>query len=91
MRIKKVPLTQVRTKVQRAWSKKWVRWTLIGCVVLGAFGGGTDTNDPRTEQNRPHLATPEEMLYGKWDGIATLPDGTVFCMAQWPCEDQIGK
>lgn len=87
-------IMQAGKKFRTAYTtKRWVRVTVGAFVVIGVFGAGQDSAtrefDPR--QNVPGMATPVEMLEGKWDGIGTLPDGTVFCMVGWPCEEDSGS
>jgi hypothetical protein len=89
IRLSKPTTPEVVRKIKKVWRNKWGKRIII-CAAIGmALHVASDANDPRIEDNRPRLATPQEMLYGKWDGIGTLPDGTPFCMVGWPCEESI--
>lgn len=87
--MKKLP--QLRNAVRGTLKKRWVRFALGVAVCAGFYQAGASASDPRMPDNQPGYATPPEMLYGKWDGIATLPDGSTFCLVGWPCEKDDSK
>jgi hypothetical protein len=84
-------LRKVRAFPHTFRTSKKVRWGVAIFVAFGIFGAGQSATGPKVPDPRqmvgPGGVTSIGQLYGEWDGVGTLPDGTPFCLKGWPCED----